>query len=218
LFKRIASMLTLGAVTLAPASPSSVVQDDERACDTVVVEYVLGANLLVKQTTMGAGDGVYKVGPGRLVLRFENHGGQETVKLVAYELRQKFVVASRAVFWGARVATDIVTRGPPGGRPIAEGTLDRSSVHWDGPPRGLHSDGTLTCDGALCGKFGAPAPGTSEMHMALDAAELEPFTLGADGKTFTMPYSLMSKSDSPKQETLVAITGRELRRACLAFR
>ncbi len=218
LFKHVASVAVLGSVALASPSgaPDNVqVPKGAAACDTADADYVLAANLQVKGTMMGAGDGVHKVGPGRLVLRWKSRGEQTVVEILSYELRQRFVVTSKTVFGGVTVVSDVVTRAMRGARPIAQGTVQGNSVHWEGPPQGLRSDGSLTCEGTLCGKFGAPPPGSSETHMDLTAARLEPFALSADRKTFTMPYSLMSKSDSPKQSSFVAISGRELGRSCV---
>ena len=89
------------------------------------------------------------------------------------------------------------------------------SLRWEGRANGVRTDGTLVCEGFMCGKFGAPPSGTSEVHDGPTSIELKPFQFSPDMKTFTMPFALLSKSDSPKQRTLVSIAGREVQRACV---
>jgi hypothetical protein len=66
----------------------------------------------------------------------------------------------------------------------------------------------------MCGQFGAPDPGTTELHVGPNPIDLRPFEFDAEMKTFSMPYALISQSSSPKQRSFLAIGGREVRRSC----
>jgi hypothetical protein len=216
----VAGALTVAALVATSLGwPIGLHAAEATVCEPSEIEYALAARLQVRGTVMGAGDGTYPVGPGRLVLRFERQGSQRNAYLVAYELAQRFVVSPQAVFWKGSVTTDVVTRGSATtGAAIAYGVLEANVIRWNGPTRTLRSDGTVACSGSLCGKFGAPASGQSEVHMSLTVARLEPFTLSADRATYTMPYALMSKTAAPRQDSRVTIAGRALRRVCVAGR
>ena len=98
---------------------------------------------------------------------------------------------------------------------ITEGTLTDHTLAWSSPMRAYRTDGTTTCEGSLCGKFGAPPPGISEVHMGPRTVQPAPFQFGPDMKTFSMRYVQTAQSDSPKQTTYEAIAGREVRRTCV---
>ncbi len=46
--------------------------------------------------------------------------------------------------------------------------------------------------------------------------KLAPFEFATDRKTFTMPFTLLSESEIPKERTLVAMSGREVKRVCVS--
>jgi hypothetical protein len=163
---------------------------------------------------MGAGNGEHRIGPGKVVLRFDNRNGQHAVRLIAYDLQEHFTVVAKAVLWATQVTTNIEMRAGTSGV-IADGTLSGRVVRWNGQAKGLRSDGTLSCDGSMCGKFGAPAPGSTELHAGPSSLELASFEFSPDMKTFSMPYTLLSKSTSPQQETQIALAGREMNRSCV---
>lgn len=190
---------------------------NETACRVTQVQYDVAANLQITGTTMGAGDGVYRVGPGKVRLRFDNGGGHQTVTLVELDLRQDFTVVSQTLFWSTSVVSHVDLRAQPALQaPVAEGTLENRRLHWKGQAQNVHSDGTLTCAGSMCGKFGAPPAGVSEVHVGPTSIELKPFEFSRDMKTFTMPFALVSASEAPKQRTLVSIAGSEAGRTCAA--
>jgi hypothetical protein len=208
-------LLVALALALTPHSASAEASPVE--CGIVDVQYDVAANLRISGTTMGAGDGVHRVGPGAIVLRFDRRPGGGSVKLLTYDLRERFAVEAKALFWTTRVTTDVKVGASRSSRSVvAEGSLLDHTLRWDGKANGFRSDGTLTCDGSMCGQFGAPPSGKSEVHLGPSSIELKPFEFAADMKTFSMPYALVSESDSPSQRTQVAIAGREVRRACSA--
>jgi hypothetical protein len=53
------------------------------------------------------------------------------------------------------------------------------------------------------------------MHIAPHAVPFNAFEFAADRKTFTMAATLISKADSPKQSSYIALSGREVRRTCV---
>ena len=54
-----------------------------------------------------------------------------------------------------------------------------------------------------------------ELHIAPHAVQFSPFQLSADGKTFTMQSTLVSRTGSPKQTAHLALAGREVKRTCV---
>ncbi|HZU84062.1 MAG TPA: hypothetical protein VE987_14135, partial [Polyangiaceae bacterium] len=153
---------------------------------------------------------------GKVLLHFgEVDGAGMRVQLQALEIREQFNVVAGALFLKAAVTTDGIARAASdAGGPIAEGTLLGRTLRWSTPVRGFRQDGTVTCEGSLCGKFGGPPQGRSGMHSGPDAVSFQPFEFAGDLKTFTMRFSVISSSDSPKHRSFLAIAGREVRRAC----
>jgi hypothetical protein len=189
-------------------------------CDLVDVEYAVSANLRIAGTVFGAGDGQYKIGPGRVLLRFDSREGAPysgpSVEMRAFEVRQNFTVVSRAFFLSTRVTTDVDKRALPDARSIvAVGRLGERALHWESVTGTVRDDGFLDCNGAFCGEFGAPPPGRSELHMGPSKINFAPFEFGADMKTFSMGSILASKTNAPHQETYMAISGREIGRTCV---
>ncbi len=196
--------------------PTEALAEDS-PCDRYETEYALAANFKLADTFLGAGDGVFPTGPGKVVLRWNRAvPDRVSVEMVSYELRQPFTMSTSALVWSAKLFSDTTARGTPDGRGIiATGTLQGRSSRWEGPLNGYRVDGTVRCEGSLCGRFGAPAPGTSDVHIPPSAVSFQPFALSPDGKTFTMAYVVVSRADSPKQTTLISLAGREVRRSCL---
>jgi hypothetical protein len=55
--------------------PAGAAADVAPACNTWEIEYSLAAQVELSDTAMGAGDGVHTIGPGTLVLHFDDvHG------------------------------------------------------------------------------------------------------------------------------------------------
>jgi hypothetical protein len=185
-------------------------------CASWDVEYALVGNLELTDTPMGQGDGVYPIGPGTLVVRFDDHEGEPggAAKMVAYEMRQRFTVASKTLFWKTRITNDAVTRGNLERCGATEGMFHGPVLDWATPVRSFRTDGTLTCEGSFCGSFGAPPPGQSPMHLGPNAVDFKPFRFGADRKTFTMASTFVARTESPKQTAHLALSGREVRRTC----
>lgn len=188
------------------------------ACGGWELEYALSANLQLSETPMGQGDGVYPIGPGRAVLRTEDRDGQPggNVVLTAYEMREYFTVHSKTLFWSTTVVTDTHTQtAAQGCDGVARGRLGGGTLSWSTPLAGYRTDGSLTCDGSLCGKFGAPPAGRTAFHVAPHPVPFLPFVLSGDLKTFTMASTYVSKTEMPQQTAHLTLAGREVRRTCL---
>jgi hypothetical protein len=190
---------------------------EDPGCQVSDDEYNVVASLVIKNTPFGAANGTYRLGTGSMVLRVEERTGHESVKLMFYELVNHFTVDARVALFSTKVVTVSHTStvvNPSSGS--AQGMLHDRVLTWTSKVAGYHSEGTMECSGSMCGSFGAPPKGTSPLHDSPAALVLSPFTFSADGTTFTMPYTLVSKSDSPKQTTYLALAGRRTRRTCPA--
>jgi hypothetical protein len=216
----IAALVWAGLLAALPTAEPGArrVQADGGECGAWRIEYVANVNLRLSDTPMGAGDGVYKVGPGSIVLRFADKDGEPggQVDMLSYRTLENFTIVSKALFWKTTVKTLATTQATPDQcGVVAKGSLQSNTLRWSSPVRGCRTDGTLHCDGSLCGKFGAPPEGTSELHVPPHPVTFKPFGFGKGLTTFTMDYALSSRSDSPKQTAHVALSAREVRRSCV---
>lgn len=177
------------------------------------VEYDVSSNLQITDTPLGEGNGTFPVGPGRIVLRFEGNGG---VKMMKYAMREHVTVTARNIGFKTTVVSDTNTTATANAcGSVAEGALEGASVRWQTPVRGMRTDGTITCSGSFCGKFGAPPRGQSSFHDGPTDIRFSSFALSPDHRTFTMPMTFMSKTSSPKQSASMSLAGRESKRACV---
>ena len=211
----------LGGAALLPSGEVALAQH-ERAqlqdppCDALTVEYTLSANLQLTETPMGKGDGVYRIGPGVAVLRFEQRDGVPSgpAQLVSYGMVERFKIDARTAFWRTHVTTDSrTTVASDSCGVVANARLVGRRLEWTSDVR-ARTDGKLTCVGSLCGKFGAPPSGTSALHVPPHDVRFNKWTFAPDMRSFTMESTWMATSESPKQTAHVALTGREVRRGC----
>jgi len=176
------------------------------------VEYDVTSNLQITDTPLGEGNGTFAVGPGRVILRFDGAG----VKMAKYAMREHVTVTAKNIGFRTTVVSDTSTTATPNAcGSVAEGTLEGSTIRWQTPVRGMRTDGTITCSGSFCGKFGAPPRGQSTFHDGPLDIRFSSFSLSPDRKTFTMPMTFMSKTSSPKQSASMSLAGREAKRACV---
>jgi hypothetical protein len=211
------------ALALGLASPAPAGEPTERTgltedgrCAAWDVTYAAVGNLQLSDTPMGAANGTYPVGPGKIVLRQDARSGR--VALLAFELPERLGIESTRVFWTTHVDMDATARAPASTpdacNPAAEGAMQGRRIVWSTRLRGFRTDGTLVCRGSMCGKFGAPPAGSSPLVIGPHDVELQPFEFGGDGRTFTMASAFVSKTDSPKQTAHLSISARETRRVC----
>lgn len=212
-----AVLVGLAASMLVPVRPVGSIaraEPESVQCDEWDIEYGVTARLELSETPMGQGDGIYPIGPGHLTLRFEDRGGRPggRVKMVAYDMPQAFRVASRTLFWKTTVVTNATTVGILNPCTAPEGALEGSTIAWSSPVRNMQTEGTLTCDGMFCGKFGAPPPGESPLRIGPDPVLFQPFRFSGDMKTFTMGKTFVARTPMPKQTSYIALAGRETSR------
>lgn len=213
-------VLPLGLVCATSVLLSHVVsaQPQTGACAAWDIEYALSANLRLTETPMGKGDGTYKIGPGSTVLRFDDVGGKPggAVKMLSYSMREAFTLKAKALFFTTTVTVDSRTRTTPNAAGVvAEGGLAEGNVVWSSKVRGYRTDGTLTCDGSLCGSFGAPPPGTSALHIPPNDVQFRPFAMSNELKRLVMPSTFVAKTKMPQQTAFIALTGNEVKRTCV---
>jgi hypothetical protein len=185
--------------------------------------YKISATLRITDTPMGAGDGSHNVGPGSLVLRFEDEDPTQPprVQLRAFELHEHFSVEPKGAFWSATVVTDALAQAvADGDGVIARGAVTSGppapTLQWSGPIQAYRSDGALNCTGSLCGNFGAPPPGRSPTHTAPHPVRFEALRFGSSGLTFQMVgYAVVSQDASPRQKTLLSVSGRASSWVCV---
>jgi len=213
----IAVSTAAAAVTLSTRDvPAQSAPPEANGCAAWDVIYSSSGSLQLSDTPMGAGNGVYPVGPGKIVLRLDPNGGRATLR--SFEMPERFGIDAKKLFWTTHVDTDATARAIPAdpgacGR-VAEGALQGRSLAWATKANGFHTDGTLACRGSLCGQFGAPPPGTSSLHIGPSDVQLAPFEFSADGKTFTMASTFVSKTEDPRQTARLALSAREVSRSC----
>jgi hypothetical protein len=207
----------VGLATGAVGAPRLTSDAGVQNCAVEDVDYSLAANLKVTRTTMGAGDGEYRIGPGRLGVRyFGSDASPKLAALLYYEMRQAFVLVAQSLFWTTKVTTNILSRASStDSGVVAEGKLESRMLRWSRAAPVFRSDGRVTCEGFFCGKFGAPPAGTTEFHAGPDSLVFNPFEFDTDRKTFKMAAVVSSNSESPRHTTLLSFSGRELTRTCV---
>src|SRR5678815_1440552 len=186
----------MGILLACVVTSRPALADDGPRCTHWEVEYELTGTLRISNTMMGAGDGSHIVGPGKLVLRYDDVGGQPggNVTVVSYEMATRFTVDAHFLGIGTTVANDCLTKSTANlCSAVAKGFIgDDRTIRWQAPWVGIRTDGTLTCSGT-CGRFGAPPRGKSEMHMAPHNVAFGPFSFTASRMAFYMNYAVVDK-------------------------
>jgi hypothetical protein len=211
----LAGMALLSSL-FSQSAPHASAQTIEPSCEEWDIDYDLSASLELSDTPMGQGDGIYPIGPGHMVLRFEDQRGNPggLVKMVSYSTQQDFRVVAKTLFWRTTVDTRAVTFGVIPSCGPAEGALTGTTLTWSTPVNGIRTDGTLDCNGSFCGKFGAPPAGQSALHIGPNPVLFLPFRFSRDMKTFTMASTLVARTEAPRQTSHLALAGREASRIC----
>jgi hypothetical protein len=212
--RRLFPFLSCAAFVGSIAGASRDAVADDPPCDAWEVEYTLAGTCAVRDTAMGAANGDWAVGPGTATVRFDNATGPAAgpAKLLSFSIKELFT----SVVLGTKFTTDVTSSAAPTTTcSAAEGTVAGTKLTWDTKVRAFKIDGSLTCQGAMCGKFGGPPSGKSDYHMPAHDVDFAAWEYGSDMKTFTMAASLVSRGDSPKQSTYLTIAGRETKRTCV---
>ena len=207
--------LAVLAATAFSSSPASATDPD--SCSAVDVDYAVATSVELRNTRLGAGDGVYPSGTGTIRLRIDapSSAAVRGVRLTSFDTHGRFEVVARAVFWVTRIVTDAHNTVRAGGvAGAARGTLRDGVITWSTKVPGYRSDGTLTCEGTMCGSFGAPPRGVSPFHEGPTDVTFPPFVFSRDLQTFTMASALVSSS--PERSVYIALSGREIARSCVS--
>src|SRR5580692_3031000 len=103
--KRLAA-LVFGAALATALAPNTPAMADDPPCNAWEVEYTLAAQLRLSDTAMGAGDGLHTIGPGKVVLHFDNVNGAPggSVELMTYEMTDQFTINARVLGLGITIA------------------------------------------------------------------------------------------------------------------
>lgn len=218
LTRRLKRLSALAALAALFAALSASADDQPPPCNTWEVEYTLAANVELSDTAMGAGDGVHSIGPGTLVLHFADAGGKPgpEAKLMTYDMTDQFTVNAKVFGIGTVVTNDTHTKTTPNVCGVsAQGVMSNRTLRWTTLWNGIHTDGHVTCSGSMCGRFGAPPQGQSDVHTPAHPAVFKSFQYASDLKTFHMDYSVTAKSTNPSQTSRITFNGRETRRSCI---
>lgn len=210
-------MWPIAAFVCAPSGASA----DDPPCNAWEVEYTLAAQVELSDTAMGAGDGVHTIGPGKLTLRFDNVNSAPagSVRLTNYEMTDQFTVNAHVFGLGTSVTNDTKTRTTPNVCGVsAQGMLTDHTLRWSTLWNGMHTDGRVTCSGSMCGRFGAPPTGTSDVHQPAHPVSFKQFDYAPDMRSFHMDYSVTAKSTTPSQTSRIKFDGRETKRSCIYVR
>jgi hypothetical protein len=204
-----------------PASRPATQPASKPACNSWIVDYetVSGTSLRLANTPYGAGDGTYAIGPGTVRMRYADHKGEPApgeAALLDLQLTTKFVVNTTAVGFKMRITTD----GNVGFTPdecgvVARGTLEDDKVTWTERARGYRSTGTLHCAGVLCGKFGSPPGGRSQMSRPVHPVKLRPVQLHDGVTRLSLPFFEVERQAKPSQTVLMRVEARETGRRCV---
>jgi hypothetical protein len=203
--------ITMAALGVIVSSAHAAEASSDAACLISDVEYDVRASVVVRDTLFGAANGVYPMGAGKLTLRVDG----DAVRMMSYDLANRLTVPVRIAMLSMAVVTTSRTStasDPCNGS--ATGTLHGDTLVWGSTVSGYRSDGTQSCTGSMCGRFGAPPAGARPFHDVPAAVTLNPFRFSPDGSTFTMPYMFVSRSTSPKQTTYLALAGRRVKMSC----
>lgn len=211
------------------------------ACASWVVTYDLTGTFEIADTTLGAGDGEFAIGPGSLTLRLSSDEtgaapGPGAARLLQYAMHQEF--SQNVAVFGGDVQTNVDASAGPDvpacGR--ASGTVADATLTWDECPtastygttnyapedtlagpgcvRDYHSEGMVLCTSSATG---CSAGRLEQNENPQDATWHQPFTpltldLSAAPSTVTMGRTQIP-NDAPST-TWIAFTGTETSRTC----
>lgn len=212
------AVFLLAPLVVLVMAPAASADETEGTCGAWDIEYSLSTHLRITDTPMGKGDGVFVVGPGTIVLRFDDAGGHPggRARMLRYDNRSHFRIDAKALGMSSVIVTDATSHATPNACGVAaDGVLDDQKLRWTTPVHGYHTDGSIDCSGSLCGLLGAPPKGTSGIHIPPSEVRLHDLAIASSLETFTMPYTLVSKTKEPQQTAFVSMAGREVKRTCV---
>lgn len=181
--------------------------------------------LLLRDTMMAIGDGNHNIGPGNATIRFENIDGKPGGKayLLEFTISIDFTAPPATTNLVGTMGHDY--EGPCGS--CAVGNIEGDKLTWsdfagtaygtDQAPNvhSFFSEGTITCDGPLCGSFGAPPQGTTPNSDGPYDLRFETWILAADASTFFAPPFITQQDLN--STTRIQVYGVEKSRECKSF-
>ena len=151
------SLVALGAIMLT--TPVLTPPAPQKPCQAWTVTYDMkGTTFEVRDTPLGMGDQINRIGPGTMTIRYANKSGAPSrgkAQLLRYKTDVKFTIESV----GTKVVTDLAFSAGTNRCGIASGHFDGKMLTWGGA-RSIdqcHSQGTVTCSGAGCKLGSVPA-------------------------------------------------------------
>lgn len=216
----LAALLVPLAFLIAPGTPGAAAAPE--ACESWVVEYALspGSQLKITGTPFGAGNGTFALGPGKLALRFNDQDGQPKMKgrvtVASYTENAHVPITTNVLGMKTTVTSDTRTSVTPDRcGVVAKGLFKGKQLVWTTPFRKYRTDGTIVCHGAMCGRFGAPPEGKSEIHIPPRPVRMMSLVFpGGDVKRFTSDFFLVDKTESPPSTSYMRLVGHEVARRC----
>ena len=216
------------AVALFCLVPAAAIGDEtdpargSEKCHSWLVQYDLenGSELVISDTPMGAGDGAHPMRSGAAKVRFANAHGQPasgTAQLLDLRMATETNIEAGMFGLKAKVKTRTTASFTPDAHGVvARGRLDGGVLKWDGPARGYQATSTVHCEGALCGRFGAPPKGESQLKQGPYPVQLESLRFSEGVKRFGMARTQVNRTETPKQTTSWVLHARETKRSCVA--
>lgn len=188
----------------ADAQGEAGLLDGAGACMVWEITYELtGSVFELSATPFGAGDQVNTlttpydandhVGPGTIVMRFQDVGGSPggLAAISAYTMAMHFVVDGVT-----KVATDLDATAGPSACGVTTGELEGNTVTWDPSALvGHHSVGQVLCTGALCSFGGLPNGDPVPIDETNDHP-LSDFVFASDLKTFSMAKTVIAQDNN----------------------
>jgi hypothetical protein len=168
---------------------------------------------------MGAGDGEHPIKAGAARILFENKNGQPgagTARLLDLRITSKVVVDASLLGLGAKVTSQ--TRAaftPDHCGVVTTGKFDGRQLNWIHQARGYRANSDVVCDGAMCGKFGGPPQGKSKMSHGPHSVKLNALRFREGVRRFSMAYTKISHTESPRQTSYWQLEAVETQRHCV---
>lgn len=208
------------AALVVPVGPRRAAAAPQ-VCAGTEVHYHLRGQLRLDHTPLNAGNGVYRVGPGELVLRFEPaRGGVGRVDMLRYRLATNYSFTVSLIGMRTTVVVRATARAEPASSGVvASGRVEEGTLTWSTPVRAYRTDGTLTCSGAMCGRFGLPPAGQTRFSDGPAPVHFKPFKFRlGDRRSFSMESTELPRMRRLGAHVALALAGRAWRRRCVSAR
>jgi len=209
MLSRDVSLVLALAAALLPAAARA--QAPAR-CSVTDRTYAVAGSLEVSGTPGGRADGTFGIGPGTVVLRFQD---RDEVKMLGLQMSETITARFKQdLTSGVLTTTATSTATPDACGVVAVGRLEGDVIHWETPLRGYRTDGLVQCWGASCDTFGIPSQGQTPLHVGPAPQQLSDFVLSKDKKTFTMARTPSATIETPQQTWALSLSGTQTSYGC----